>query len=72
MFRRYAGRRSLFLAHAPWVAPDRPRTQLRKVGAALAPGSGSALEDDYLETVLVADLPFPVDRHRAACAGAGG
>jgi hypothetical protein len=71
IFRRYAGRKPLFLALAPWVVPDSRRAALRRVGAALAPGSGSALEDDYLETALVADLPFPVDRARADCAGAG-
>ena len=38
--------------------------------ARLAPGSGDRLENDYLETALVADLPFPVDRPRRGCAGA--
>jgi hypothetical protein len=70
MFRRYAGRKPDFLAMAPWVAPDGSRSQLRAVGAALAPGSGSPLEDDYVETALIADLPFPVDRRRPDCAGA--
>jgi hypothetical protein len=69
MFRRYAGRRPGFLALAPWVVGDRSRAALRAVGAALAPGSGSRLEDDYLETALVADLPIPVDRSRRGCAG---
>src|SRR5205807_1583433 len=50
VFRRYAGRKRLFLALAPWVAPDGPRAALRHVGAELAPGSGSALENDYVET----------------------
>ncbi len=62
--RRYVGRRPRFLASAPWVVGDRSRTALRTVGAALAPGSGSPLEDQYVETGIVADLPVPVDRHR--------
>src|SRR5207244_4001078 len=56
-FRGYAGARPAFLALAPWVTRDGPRAQLRQVGASLAPASGSGLEDDYLETALVADLP---------------
>jgi hypothetical protein len=66
-FRGYAGARRDFLALAPWVTPDGPRDRLRAIGAALAPGSGSRLEDDYVETGLVADLPLPVDRHRRGC-----
>ena len=65
--RRYAGNRPEFLALAPWVATDRSRAQLRAIGAELAPGSGSPLEDDYAETAVVADLPVPVDRHRVGC-----
>jgi hypothetical protein len=68
--RRYAGPKSDFLALGPWVVSDRSRSALRRVGDELAPGSGSHLEDDYLETALVADLPFPVDRGRRGCAGA--
>jgi hypothetical protein len=68
-FRSYAGRKRAFLALAPWVVPDGPRAALRRVGAELAPGSRSAFEDDYLETALVVDLPFPLDRRRADCAG---
>jgi hypothetical protein len=71
IFRRYAGPQPDFLVLAPWVVRDRTRTALRRVGDALAPGSGSRLENDYVETALIADLPFPVDRGRAACAGAG-
>lgn len=59
-----------FLALAPWVTPDASRDQLRATAAKLAPGSGDALENDYLETALVADLPFPPDPHRAGCATA--
>lgn len=69
-FRAYAGPKRGFLALAPWVVSDRSRAALRKVGDALAPDSGSRLTDDYLETALVADLPFPVDHHRRGCAGA--
>src|SRR5205807_3269795 len=64
----YAGRRPGFLALAPWVVSDRSRTQLRAVGAELAPGSGSALQNDYVETAVVADLPLPVHRRRPDCA----
>jgi hypothetical protein len=70
VFRDYAGPRPDFLALAPWVVGDRSRASLRAVGAELAPGSGSPLQNDYLETALVADLPFPVDRARPDCAGA--
>jgi hypothetical protein len=70
MFRRYAGNKPDFLALAPWVVPDGPRASLRAVGAGLAPGSRSARRDAYLETALVADLPFPVDHRRPDCAGA--
>ena len=65
-----AGPKTEFLALAPWVARDGPRAALRAVTARLAPGSGDRLENDYLETALVADLPFPVDRTRRGCAGA--
>ena len=69
MFRRFAGRKPRFLALAPWVVADASRARLRAVGAELAPASGHPLQDDYLETALVADLPFPGDRHRMDCAG---
>ncbi|MBV9309984.1 MAG: hypothetical protein JOZ73_04090 [Solirubrobacterales bacterium] len=67
--RVYAGRKAGFLALAPWVVRNSSRAALRRVGDQLAPGSGSSLQDDYLETALVADLPFPVDRKRRDCAG---
>jgi hypothetical protein len=67
-FRRYAGRKPGFLAIAPWVTPDASRARLRATGSALAPGSGSPLEDRYVETAVIADLPFPPDRHRRDCA----
>jgi hypothetical protein len=65
--RRYAGNQPRFLAIAPWVTPDEPRSALRATGAQLAPGSGSPLENDYLETAIVADLPVPLDRGRGDC-----
>lgn len=55
-YRVYAGGKTEFLALAPWVVPDAPRAQLRAVGAQLAPGSGDALENDYLETAVWADF----------------
>jgi hypothetical protein len=69
VLRRYAGGRPDFLAIAPWVVSDRSRAALRAVGSELAPGSGSPLEDDYVETAIVADLPVPVDRRRQDCLG---
>jgi hypothetical protein len=66
-YRAYAGGRPKFLALAPWVVPDGARASLRATGAALAPGSGSPLQDRYVETAVIADLPFPVDRHRPDC-----
>ena len=67
--RAYAGNQPDFLAIAPWVAPDGPRAGLRAIGAELAPGSGSALEDDYAESAIAADLPFPPDTGRPGCSG---
>ena len=51
----------------PVGGPDGPRGRLRAVGSQLQFGSGSALEDDYVETALVADLPFPPDPRRPNC-----
>jgi predicted amidohydrolase len=62
-----AGRKPQFLALAPWVAPDGPRDRLRAIGAQLQFGSGSPREDDYVQTALVADLPFPPDPRRPDC-----
>lgn len=55
-YRVFQGEKTEFLALAPWVVPDAPRTELRAVGAALSPGSGDALENDYLETAVWADF----------------
>ena len=63
----YAGKKREFLGLVPWVTKDAPRAQLRAVGAELAPGSGSPRENDYLESAIVADLPFPPDPRRANC-----
>lgn len=68
--RGYAGRRPEFLALAPWVATDSSRPRLRAIGDALAPASGRSIENRYLETALIADLPFPSDPRRPDCAGA--
>jgi hypothetical protein len=66
----YHGDKREFLALAPWVAPDGPRSALREVGRRLDPKSGDALENDYLETALVVDLPFPAVAERPNCATA--
>ena len=56
----YAGTKPQFLALAPWVTADAPRSQLLATAAKLAPGSGDPQEDDYLETAVYADLtPAP-------------
>ena len=67
--RAYAGSKPQFLALAPWAAPDGPRSGLRAVGSDLT-GSGFR-GDQYVQTALIADLPFPVDRHRDGCLVAG-
>ena len=57
-----------FLALVPWVA-EGSRPSLRSVAARLAPGSGDPIENDYLETAIAADLTFPIEARRPACAG---
>jgi len=66
--REYAGSRPRFLAIAPWVRPDGARADLRALGEKLNYGSGDRLENDYLETAIVADLPYPPDPRRSGCA----
>jgi hypothetical protein len=66
-YRRYAGPKSQFLLLAPWVTGDGPRQRLRATADRLAPGSGDRLENDYLETALIADLTFPPDPDRRGC-----
>jgi hypothetical protein len=68
VLRAYAGAKSQFLALAPWAVPDNRRAALRVVGASLAAG---AERYRYVRTALIADLPFPVDRHRRGCVVAG-
>jgi hypothetical protein len=67
-YRRYSGPKSQFLALAPWVVADGGRPGLRRVGAALASGSGSR---SYVQTALIADLPFPAVATRRGCVVAG-
>jgi hypothetical protein len=67
-YRRYAGAKSQFLALAPWAVPAGPRSRLQHVGAALAAGRGP---HHYAQTAVIADLPFPADRHRRGCVVAG-
>lgn len=55
-YRPYVDAKPEFLVMAPWVTADASREQLLATGAALAPGSGDALENDYLETAVWADL----------------
>lgn len=65
----YAGPKREFLGLAPWAMRDASRAELRELGAALAPGSGAARENDYLETAVVADLPYPPVPRRPNCSG---
>jgi hypothetical protein len=60
-----AGAKPQFLALAPWVARDGDRATLRAAGAALPRSDG------YVQTALIADLPFPADRTRPGCVVAG-
>jgi hypothetical protein len=62
-----AGDKTEFLAMVPWVTPDSPRDELRRTAAALAPGSGDGRAGQYVETAVVADLPFPPDPLRGGC-----
>lgn len=55
-YRIYAGAKPEFIALAPWVVADADRDTLRAVGDKLAPGSGDAMENDYLETAVWADF----------------
>ncbi|MGA2010535.1 MAG: hypothetical protein ABSH51_08405 [Solirubrobacteraceae bacterium] len=66
--RRYAGDKPQFLAIAPWVVADGPRPALRRTGAALAALHGTGR---YVQTAVIADLPFPPDRARRGCVAAG-
>ena len=52
----YAGDKTGFLALAPWVVPDAPRSELMATTAALLRGSGSDVENRYVQTAIYADL----------------
>jgi hypothetical protein len=66
--RSYAGAKPQFLAMAPWVVSDRSRPAMVRIGSDLAAGHGS---HHYVQTALIADLVFPVDRTRQGCVMAG-
>ena len=66
-FRRYARPKRRFLAISPWVLRRSSRQQHREMAARLAPGSGDPRENDYVETAIVADLPFPPLPGRRGC-----
>ncbi|MBN8871030.1 MAG: hypothetical protein J0H66_14215 [Solirubrobacterales bacterium] len=66
-YKRYAGPKRQFITLAPWVRKDGPRAQLRKTGAALLAASGKKMENRYLETAAIADLPFPPKKKRKNC-----
>ncbi len=55
-YRAYQGEKPEFLMLAPWVTADASRSVLIDTGTRLSPGSGDALENDYLETAVWADL----------------
>jgi hypothetical protein len=63
-----AGPKGQFLALAPWVVPDRSRARLQAIGGALAAGTGP---HRYVQTAVIADLPFPADPSRPGCVVAG-
>ena len=65
--RGFAGPKHEFLALAPWVRRDGPRDGLRRTSDALAPDGNGPRENDYLETAVAADLPFPPDPGRRGC-----
>ena len=67
-YRSYAGAKSQFLALAPWAVTDGSRAHLRAVGNALAAGT---TRYHYVQTAVIADLTFPLDRDRAGCKVAG-
>ncbi|HVE69431.1 MAG TPA: glycerophosphodiester phosphodiesterase family protein, partial [Solirubrobacteraceae bacterium] len=69
--RPFAGPKTEFLALAPWVVPDGPRAELERTADDLSPEGGGALENDYLETAVIADLPFPPNPRRGSCNTAG-
>jgi hypothetical protein len=63
----FGGAKPQFLALAPWVTSG-SRAHLQRVGTALATGAGPYR---YVQTALVADLPFPAITRRPGCMVAG-
>jgi hypothetical protein len=61
------GPKPQFLALAPWVVSG-GRSALQRAGAALAAGTGPY---HYVQTALIADLPFPAIPRRPGCIVAG-
>jgi glycerophosphoryl diester phosphodiesterase len=68
--RPFAGPKQEFLAMVPWVRADGPRPELESAAKALTPEGNGPGENDYLETAIVADLPFPPNPARGSCATA--
>ncbi len=64
---RDGGPKPQFLALAPWVVSG-GRSRLASVGASLAAGTGPYR---YVQTALIADLPFPAVAGRPGCVVAG-
>jgi hypothetical protein len=64
---RDGGPKPQFLALAPWVVSG-SRDRLASVGASLAAGTGPYC---YVQTALIADLPFPAVARRPGCIVAG-
>ena len=52
----YGGEKAEFLAVSPWLVTDASREQLLAITGALAPGSGSPIENGFVETAIYADL----------------
>jgi hypothetical protein len=61
------GPKPQFLALAPWVTSG-GREQLQRIGAGLAAGAGLYR---YVQTAVIADLPFPAVERRTGCLVAG-
>ena len=55
-YAQYAGDKPQFLALAPWAVADTDRATLQQRARAMAPGSGSPLEDMYRQTAVAADM----------------
>ena len=68
--RPFAGPKTEFLGLLPWVADDGPRPELQRTADALGPDGDGELENDFIETAIVADLPYPRNPARPSCATA--